>query len=79
MEQALSARDFVSSESVENVGILDVFPIFHTARLEQKIRRKPNSPSCGVAVSKKDICLLLVASRCPDFMLDPFRRRWPIQ
>ena len=26
------------------------------------------------ALSKKDICLLLVASRCPDFMLDPFRR-----
>ena len=33
MGQVLSARDFVSSESVENGGILDVFSIFHTARL----------------------------------------------
>ena len=31
MGQVLSARDFVSSESGENGGILDVFPIFHTA------------------------------------------------
>ena len=30
-------RDFGTSESVENAGILDVFPIFHTARLGQKI------------------------------------------
>ena len=44
MEQVLSARDLASSESVENAGILDVFPIFHTARLEQKIRRKPQLP-----------------------------------
>ena len=50
MGQVLSARDFVSSESGENGGILDVFPIFHTARLEQKIRRKPQLPLCGVAL-----------------------------
>ena len=38
MGQALSAWDFVSSEGVENVGILCVFSIFHTVRLEQKTR-----------------------------------------
>ena len=52
MGQALSVRDFVSSESVENAGILDVFPIFHTARLEQKIPRKPKPPLCGVALGE---------------------------
>ena len=35
---------FDTSESMENAGILDVFPIFHTARLGQKIRRNPQSP-----------------------------------
>ena len=29
---------FDPGESMENAGILDVFPIFHTARLGQKIR-----------------------------------------
>ena len=43
-------RDFDPSESMENVGILDVFPIFHTARLGQKIRRSPQFPLCGVAL-----------------------------
>ena len=50
MEQVLSARDLASSESVENAGILDVFPIFHAARLEQKIRRKSQLLLCGVAL-----------------------------
>ena len=35
---------------MENVEILDVFPIFHTARLGQKIRRSPQLPLCGVAL-----------------------------
>ena len=35
---------------MENAGILDVFPIFHTARLGQKIRRIPQLPLCGVAI-----------------------------
>ena len=35
---------FDPSESMENAGILDVFPIFHTARLGQKIRRSPQLP-----------------------------------
>ena len=52
MGQGDSARDFGTSESMENAGILDVFPIFHTARLGQKIRRSPLSPLCGVALSK---------------------------
>ena len=34
----------------KNAGILDVFPIFHTARLGQKIRRSPLSPPSGVAL-----------------------------
>ena len=38
MGQGDSARDFDPSESMKNAGILDVFPIFHTARLGQKIR-----------------------------------------
>ena len=35
---------------MENAGILDVFPIFHAARLGQKIRRSPQLPLCGVAL-----------------------------
>ena len=50
MGQGDSAGDFDPSESVENAGILDVFPIFHTARLGQKIRRSPQFPLCGVAL-----------------------------
>ena len=50
MGQGDSARDFDPSESMENAGILDVFPIFHTARSGQKIRRSPQLPLCGVAL-----------------------------
>ena len=53
MGQGDSARDFDTSESMENAGILDVFPIFHTARLGQKIRRSPLSPLCGVALDNR--------------------------
>ena len=53
MGQGNSARDFDTSKSMENAGILDVFPIFHTARLGQKIRRSPLSPLCGVALNQK--------------------------
>ncbi len=38
MRQELAARDFGSPESMENMGILDVFPVFHTAPEGQKIR-----------------------------------------
>ena len=51
MGQGDSARDFDPSESMENAGILDVFPIFHTARLGQKIHRSPQLPLCGVALT----------------------------
>ena len=50
MGQGDSARGFGTSESMKNAGILDVFPIFHTARLGQKIRRSPQLPLCGVAL-----------------------------
>ena len=50
MGQGDSARDFDTSESMKNVGILDVFPIFRTARLGKKLRRSPQSPLCGVAL-----------------------------
>ena len=61
MGQGDSARDFDPSESMENVGILDVFPIFHTARLGQKIRRSPQLPLCGVAL------VLFMENRFPIF------------
>ena len=35
------ARDFVSMESMKKGGILYVFPLFHTAPAEQKIRHPP--------------------------------------
>ena len=36
--------------TVHTVNRLDVFPIFHTARVGQKIRRSPQFPLCGVAL-----------------------------
>ena len=44
-----SANDFDPSERMKNAGILDVFPVFHAARLGQKIRRSPQFPLCGAA------------------------------
>ena len=66
MGQGDSARDFDTSESMENAGILDVFPIFHTARLGKKIRRSPLSPLCGVALNPLVISVGLVQNslRC---------------
>ncbi len=54
MGQGDSARDFGTSESIKNAGILDVFSIFRTARLGQKIRRIPQSPLCGVALFSQE-------------------------
>ena len=51
MGQGDSARDIDASESMGNVEILNVFPIFHTARLRQKIRRSLQLPLRGVALS----------------------------
>ena len=53
MGQGDLARDFDTSESMKNAGILDVFPIFHTAQLGQKIRQSPQFPLCGVAFMMK--------------------------
>ena len=50
MGQGDSVRSFDPSESMENAGILDVLPIFHTARLGQKILRSPQPPLCGIAL-----------------------------
>ena len=38
MGQGDSERDFDPNKSMENAGILDIFLIFHTAQLGQKIR-----------------------------------------
>ena len=38
--------------TVYTVNRLDVFPIFHTARMGQKIRRSPLSSLCGAALKK---------------------------
>ena len=62
MEQVLSPKDFVPRESVEKAEILVVFPFFHTAQLGQKIRRKPQSPLCGVAIR----------NGCSQLRLQPF-------
>ncbi len=43
MRQELAARDFGSPESMENGGILDVFPVFHTEPVGQKIRCKADA------------------------------------
>ena len=51
--------DFDPSESMENAGILDVFLIFHTARLGQKIRRSPLSPPkrcCLIQYAESPVC-----------------------
>ncbi len=38
MRRELTAGDFDSPESMENEGILDVFPVIHPAPVGQKIR-----------------------------------------
>ena len=64
MGQGDSARDFDPSESKENAEILDVFPIFHTERLRQKIRRSPLSSLCGVALGGEKDGIALIAFHC---------------
>ena len=66
----------------EKWGILDVFPIFHTARLGQKIRRSPQSSWCGVALNKTDIAVLVMDAAeglqdCDGQLPDLFRA-WEI-
>ena len=50
--QEHSAKDFASYESYKRAGILYVFPPFITARMGQKIGRRPQTQLCGDAVSK---------------------------
>ena len=48
--QAHSVKDFASAEGYKRAGILDVFPSFITARMGQKIGRRPKTQLCGVAL-----------------------------
>ena len=73
---------FWRKRKYEKGGILDVFPIFHTARLGQKIRRSPQSSLCGVALNKTDIAVLVMDAAeglqdCDGQLPDLFRA-WEI-
>ena len=48
--QEHSAKDFASYESYKRAGILYVFPPFITARMGQKIGRRPQTQLCGDAI-----------------------------
>src|SRR5699024_475276 len=50
--QEHSAKDFASYESYKRAGILYVFPPFITARMGQKIGRRPQTQLCGDAHNK---------------------------
>ena len=50
--QEHSAKDFASYESYKRAGILYVFPPFITARMGQKIGRRPQTQLCGDALRK---------------------------
>ena len=50
--QEHSAKDFASYESYKRAGILYVFPPFITARMGQKIGRRPQTQLCGAALIK---------------------------
>src|SRR5699024_10881717 len=49
--QEHSAKDFASYESYKRAGILYVFPPFITARMGQKIGRRPQTQLCGDALA----------------------------
>ena len=51
--QEHSAKDFASYESYKRAGILYVFPPFITARMGQKIGRRPQTQLCGDALEDK--------------------------
>ena len=50
--QEHSAKDFASYESYKRAEILYVFPLFITARMGQKIGRRPQTQLCGDALEK---------------------------
>ena len=49
--QEHSTKDFASYESYKRAGILNVFPPFITARMGQKIGRRPQTQLCGDALA----------------------------
>src|SRR5699024_1548136 len=51
--QEHSAKDFASYESYKRAGILYVFPPFITARMGQKIGRRPQTQLCGDALDQR--------------------------
>ena len=68
MGQGDSARDFDPSESMENAGILDVFPIFHAARLGAKDPPKPAAPIVRCCLNMK-----IIKRRVHDFSFRKLR------
>ena len=59
------ARDFSSAESLENRGILGVFPVFQTARMGENPRHPATDPIVRCCLSKnperlriRDLCVL---------------------
>src|SRR5699024_6309366 len=57
--QEHSAKDFASYESYKRAGILYVFPPFITARMGQKIGRRPQTQLCGDALGSKLVSPML--------------------
>src|SRR5699024_7077599 len=63
--QEHSAKDFASYESYKRAGILYVFPPFITARMRQKIGRRPQTQLCGAAIGDFMAILQVTAfSKC---------------
>ena len=72
---------FDPSESMENAGILDVFPIFHAARLGAKDPPKPAAPivRCCLSIFRKNFSpvedALFPEGRSDLFLLLPIKNR----
>ena len=60
--QEHSAKDFASYESYKRAGILYVFPPFITARMGQKIGRRPQTQLCGDALGPGITELAIIAT-----------------
>src|SRR5699024_8545009 len=77
--QEHSAKDFASYESYKRAGILYVFPPFITARMGQKIGRRPQTQLCGDALSNLKVFLTgTYHGRCAllQSYLDEYCFRW---
>ena len=85
--QEHSAKDFASYESYKRAGILYVFPPFITARMGQKIGRRPQTQLCGDALSNLKVFLTgtfhgrcaLLQSYLDEYCFRFNRRRTPDQ